>query len=349
MQKAPPGRGRRGGEPWRAWGPYVSERAWGTVREDYSADGDAWGYFPHDHARSRAYRWNEDGLAGVCDERPDLVPRPGAVERRRPDPQGADLRPDRPRGQPRRGRQGVLVVPRLHADALVDALALPLPAARVPVRRAGHRERPARHGTSPSTSCSTPASSTRTATGTSPSTTPRPARPTCACGHASSNRGPEAATLHVLPTLWFRNTWSWGGPATTHGRGIRSTRTPALVAEHRRPRRGWRLAGRRRARAAVLRQRDQHASGCAASPGRSAYPKDGINDHVVHGAATVNPAQTAPRRRSALRARRARGRQPRDPAAARPRRRGRRARPAAPASTSAARPAGGGRRVLRRS
>src|SRR6185312_4918799 len=58
-----------GQSPWRRWGPYLSERAWGTVREDYSADGNAWDFFPHDHARSRAYRWNEDGLAGVCDDR----------------------------------------------------------------------------------------------------------------------------------------------------------------------------------------------------------------------------------------------------------------------------------------
>jgi hypothetical protein len=53
--------------PWALWGPYLAERAWGTVREDYSADGAAWDAFPHDHARSRAYRWNEDGMAGVCD------------------------------------------------------------------------------------------------------------------------------------------------------------------------------------------------------------------------------------------------------------------------------------------
>ena len=53
--------------PWRMWGPYLSERQWGTVREDYSQDGDAWQYFPHDHARSRAYHWGEDGLAGFCD------------------------------------------------------------------------------------------------------------------------------------------------------------------------------------------------------------------------------------------------------------------------------------------
>jgi hypothetical protein len=50
--------------PWRKWGPYLSDRQWGTVREDYSDNGDAWNFFTHDHARSRAYRWGEDGLAG---------------------------------------------------------------------------------------------------------------------------------------------------------------------------------------------------------------------------------------------------------------------------------------------
>lgn len=57
---------------WKRWGPYLSERAWGTVREDYSPDGSAWDYFPHDHARSRAYRWNEDGIAGICNRQQDL-------------------------------------------------------------------------------------------------------------------------------------------------------------------------------------------------------------------------------------------------------------------------------------
>ncbi len=56
---------REGAAPWRQWGPYLSERQWGTVREDYSKDGTAWDYFPHDHARSRAYRWGEDGLGGI--------------------------------------------------------------------------------------------------------------------------------------------------------------------------------------------------------------------------------------------------------------------------------------------
>ncbi len=56
---------REGKAPWRLWGPYLSERQWGTVREDYSAGGTAWEYLPHDHARSRAYRWGEDGIAGI--------------------------------------------------------------------------------------------------------------------------------------------------------------------------------------------------------------------------------------------------------------------------------------------
>src|SRR5688572_24713695 len=59
----------RRGQPWKRWGPYLSERQWGTVREDYSQDGSAWDFFPHDHARSRAYQWGEDGLAGVSDDR----------------------------------------------------------------------------------------------------------------------------------------------------------------------------------------------------------------------------------------------------------------------------------------
>src|SRR5208283_1238082 len=56
-------------ENWRLWGPYLAERAWATVREDYSADGAAWEHFSHDQARRRAYRWNEDGLGGICDEK----------------------------------------------------------------------------------------------------------------------------------------------------------------------------------------------------------------------------------------------------------------------------------------
>ena len=63
---------KKKGIPTAEWGPYLSERQWGTVREDYSSDGNAWEYFPHDHARSRAYRWGEDGLAGISDSQCQL-------------------------------------------------------------------------------------------------------------------------------------------------------------------------------------------------------------------------------------------------------------------------------------
>jgi hypothetical protein len=63
---------RQGGVPWKKWGPYLSERQWGTVREDYSEDGNAWEYFSHDQARSRAYHWGEDGIAGICDDKQRL-------------------------------------------------------------------------------------------------------------------------------------------------------------------------------------------------------------------------------------------------------------------------------------
>ena len=63
---------RQGSSPWKKWSPYLSERQWGTVREDYSDNGDAWTYFTHDQARSRAYRWGEDGLAGISDDHQHL-------------------------------------------------------------------------------------------------------------------------------------------------------------------------------------------------------------------------------------------------------------------------------------
>ncbi len=63
---------REQGVPWKQWGPYLSERQWGTVREDYSENGDAWNYFTHDQARSRAYHWGEDGLAGFSDDKQRL-------------------------------------------------------------------------------------------------------------------------------------------------------------------------------------------------------------------------------------------------------------------------------------
>ena len=127
-------------KPWRKWGPYLSERQWGTVREDYSAGGDAWNYLSHDAARARAYRWGEDGLAGISDDKQLLCLRSGPVEREGPDPQGAAVRADQQRGQPRRGRQGVLLLPRQHADPLVHEVPVQVPPGRLPLSGAARAE-----------------------------------------------------------------------------------------------------------------------------------------------------------------------------------------------------------------
>ena len=103
---------RTGTAAWKKWGPYLSERQWGTVREDYSETGDAWNFFTHDHARSRAYRWGEDGIAGISDDKQRLCFSLALWNGKDPDPQGAALRADQQPGQPRRGREGVLLLPR---------------------------------------------------------------------------------------------------------------------------------------------------------------------------------------------------------------------------------------------
>ena len=124
----------RGEHPWKKWGPYLSERQWGTVRENSRAASRPGTTSRHDQARSRAYLSGEDGIAGFSDDQLLLCFARRAVERTRSDPQGAPLRPDQQRGQPRRGRQGVLLLPRQHADPRVREDALQVSAGGVPVR-----------------------------------------------------------------------------------------------------------------------------------------------------------------------------------------------------------------------
>ena len=104
-------------ETWRLWGPYLAERAWGTVREDTSPDGSAWDSFPHDDARRRAYRWSEDGLGGICDIRQFLCFAPAFWNGRDPILKERLFGAHRPGGKPRRGCQGDLLPRRRDAPA----------------------------------------------------------------------------------------------------------------------------------------------------------------------------------------------------------------------------------------
>ncbi len=185
--------------------------------------------------------------------------RAGALERQGPDPEGAALRLEQRRREPRRGRQGILLLSRLHTDPLVHEVALQVSAGGVSLRRDRRRPTRAARATSSSTSSSTPACSTATATSTSFVEYAKSTPEECLIRITVANRGPEAATIHLLPTLWFRNTWSWWPEAGK----------PSLAAA-RTTRRGERRGGvtsgtrralallRRRAAAAVHRERDEH-------------------------------------------------------------------------------------------
>ena len=281
---------REAGIPWKKWGPYLSERQWGTVREDYSDDGNAWDYFSHDQARSRAYRWGEDGLGGHLRRQAAAVLRARAVERARPDPEGAAVRPDQQRGQPRRGREGVLLLRRQHADALVHEVPLQVPAAGVPVPRP--RWRP--------TARRSREEFEYELLDTGVFDDDRyfdvfveyaKAGPEDVLVRITvHNRGPEAARLRVLPTLWFRNTWSWGGDEPkpslrAGGAGRRSRRRTTSSATT-----GCRCDGEPELLFTENETQRRSASGASRTP--SPYVKDAFHAYVVAGQRdAVNPAR----------------------------------------------------------
>jgi len=199
---------RRGEEDWRLWGPYLAERAWGTVREDYSADGTAWEYLDHDQSRSRAYRWNEDGMGGVCDAQQRLCLAIALWNGRDP------LLKERAFGLTgNQGNRGEDVKEfYFYTDATPSHSYLrylykypqgEYPYARLVeenVRRT--RDEPAFNLLDAGVFDE----------GRYWDVDVEYAKASPGQVHLrirAHNRGTEAATLHLLPTLWFRNTWSW--------------------------------------------------------------------------------------------------------------------------------------------
>jgi hypothetical protein len=274
-----------GEEPWLAWGPYLSERAWGTVREDYSEHGTAWDYFPHDHARSRAYRWNEDGLAGICDDQqtfcfalafwngqdPILKERIFGLNNHEGN-HGEDAKEhwwyldSTPTHSWMRWRYHYPQAAFPYRDLLA-------------VNAERRREEPEYElldtGVFDDDRYWAVTVDYAKATPTD-----------LAIRITVANRGPEPASLDLLPTLWFRNTWSWGPADAEHSpliRGIGET----VVAEHRTL--GRLVLGGTPGAEVLCCDNESNAERLWDRPNRTPYPKDGINDHVVAGADTVNP------------------------------------------------------------
>jgi len=284
---------------WMRWGPYLAERAWGTVREDYSRGGTAWDYLPHDHARSRAYRWNEDGMAGICDERQILCLALALWNGRDP------ILKERMFGLTGpQGRHGEDVKECWwYSDAVPShawlrwRYAYPLDGYPYQGVIAGDA---ARGVDEPEfelldTGVFDPEPDGVDGSGRWADVTVDYAKAgpdDVVLRIRVENRSVAPATVHVLPTLWFRNTWDWG-PG-----GVRGTITyedGAPVARH--PGLGpVRLAASPgpdgSAPAPLFCENETNAPRLFGAPAATPWPKDGINDHVVAGRDTVNPALT---------------------------------------------------------
>jgi hypothetical protein len=282
---------------WKLIGPYVSERAWGTVREDYSANGDAWRYFPFDHALSRAYRWSEDGLAGICDRNQRFCFALAFWNGRDP------FLKERIFGL--NGHEGNHGEDAKEYWWYVDATPTfswlrwryHYPQAEFPYARL-REENAARGKEQPEFELLD--------TGVFEgdrywriTADYAKAEPDDVCLRITvRNMGPEAAELHVLPTLWFRNRWSWeNGVAKPliSAAPIGADGAVSAIAEEESLGR-WLLAAGSVSDGhpptllfCENETNERRLFGCEANP--TPYPKDGINDHVLHGAETVNPAE----------------------------------------------------------
>ncbi|MFM9034223.1 MAG: MGH1-like glycoside hydrolase domain-containing protein [Mycobacterium sp.] len=276
---------RAGSADWRRWGTYLSERAWGTVREDYSADGDAWSYFPFEHARSRAYRWNEDGLAGWCDRDqiiclglalwngrdPILKERPYGLSNEQGNhgedakdywfytdnlpthayaamlykyPQAAFPYQDLLRTNLDRG-------PELGEYELFDALREDWLAQRYFDVRVEYA---------------------------------KAAPEDLVCRITVTNRGPDPAPIHVLPQLWYRNTWSWDG-ADSAPRIVKSGNGCARTEHHVLGHRWYAVQAASGGIPDMLFcENETNAEMLFGSANASVTTKDGIGDYVVSGA-----------------------------------------------------------------
>ncbi|MGZ4318786.1 MAG: MGH1-like glycoside hydrolase domain-containing protein [Gaiellaceae bacterium] len=274
-----------GRAPWRHWGPYLSERAWGTVREDYSAEGTAWDYFPHDHARSRAYRWNEDGLAGICDDRQTLCFALAFWNGRDPILKERIFGlagPEGNHGEDAKEYWWYLDSTPTHSwmrwRYMYPQDEFPYEQL-VEVNRSRGRQEPEFE-----------------LLDTGVFDEGRYWEVTVDYAKASPedvlirigvrNAGPDAATIDVLPTLWFRNTWSWGIDPTRPSIRLEGGQ---FVAEH------AHLGTRRLASSgtpeALFCENETNLRRLYGVPPSTPYAKDGINDHILDGAATVDPEQ----------------------------------------------------------
>ncbi|HEV8559526.1 MAG TPA: glucosidase [Actinophytocola sp.] len=271
---------------WRLWGPYLAGRQWGTVREDYSGNGDAWGYFSFDQARSRAYRWGEDGIAGICDRHGFLnlaVALWNGKDEILKERLFGVTNGEGNHGEDVKEHWWVLDGTPTHSWMRVlyryPQAAFPYRELRALAAEARRDER------EPKLADSGVLGENRFFDVT---VTYAKAAPDDICVEISAvNQGPDPAPLHLLPQLWFRNTWSWGRdarrPALIASTADRWTR---VLAEHSRlGRYTLHVSGDPTMLVTDNESDEMVLFGRAANASR--YTKSGIDNHVVNGVAAA--------------------------------------------------------------
>ena len=282
-----------GRENWRLWGPYLAERAWGTVREDYSPGGGAWEHLDHDRARSQAYRWNEDGMGGICDEEQRLCFALALWN-------GVDpILKERAFGLTgNEGNHGEDVKEYyFYLDATPSHSYLrylyKYPQLEYPYRRLVEESRRRGRQEPPFTLLDTGVFDAKRYWDVEV----RYAKAAPDEIHIRimlSNRGPETKTLHVLPQLWFRNTWSWDENATKPA--LSQVEPPrgakwAVKAEH--PTLGEHFLYGRHAAQALYTENESNAERLWGVANQSPHVKDAFHRYVIGGEQdAVNPDRT---------------------------------------------------------
>ncbi len=273
---------------WKNWGPYVSERAWGTVREDYSASGDAWGHFPHDHARSRAYRWNEDGIAGVCNRFQNVCMAIALWNESDPILKERFFGLSNPEGNHGEDvKEYYFYLDNTPTHSYMKMLY------KYPQRAFPYAEL---------------AEANRHRSKSDPEFElldtdifaeeryfdvfieyAKADQQDILCRVTAVNRGPDPAPIHILPHLWCRNTWSWGhNPTRPRLRAVDST---TVSIEHRHIKDGWwRAEANEHGPILLFTENDTNTERLFHMPNASPYVKDSINDAVARGqSGRVNP------------------------------------------------------------
>ena len=276
---------------WKRWGSYLPERQWGTVREDYSPGGSCWDYFPHDHARSRAYRWGEDGLLGLCDRECRLCFAIALWNGKDP------ILKERLFGLTgNEGNHGEDVkecyyyLEATPTHSYQKAL-YKYPQAEFPYRWLVEENR--RRGKNDREFELADTGVFEEKRYFDVAVEYAKAGPDdILIRITAANRGPDAANLHLLPTLWFRNTWAWGRPGEDfEGRPLISREAGGLVARH--PTLGVFHLAIRRPAPLLFTENETNFARLYAFGNGSNFVKDAFHDYVIHGrAGAVNPQET---------------------------------------------------------